>query len=1420
MKRHFSMRRLPNGKTDGAKHGAAMAAVVAAGFLCLAFLLSRPAKEEPQLPFRQKTWQRHFSVLKRPLGVEDVSGALTDSSTWQAGSEVQLPDFRAGSTPPAGHHGLASLAGQVVSLLPSADGGTWLAGKWSYAPGGFVLRLAQGGGLVFARFRFPADELVQHLRGLENGEWELEELPLAKAECHNFPKAPEVDPNYQAAASYADSTAPTFGPLDPLLDLTKGGSIVPLLESLPGAAGVLYLDFDGERVEDPFWNDGIVINAAPATIAGRRISTAQITEVWQMVAEDFLPFNLNVTTDEARYLAAPAGKRMRIIATPTDSWFGDAGGVAVGGSFPTTDLTENLPAWAFTYAGLSTTLLAESISHELGHTLGLSHDSLTNLQGTAVTVEYYGGHGSWGPIMGGPNKRSITQWSNCDYARGGNRDPYSDGVIREDDLAIISGASNGVGWRNDVVPDSLPGLMLEEKGTINQKGILGERKTASQPDVDVFTFQTAGGPWAVTASPAEKRPNLDVGIELLNDAGVVLASASPATSLSASLSGTLTPGRYHLRLTGTGNGNPAGPGYSAYASMGAYSLKGSYVPQDLNLPVITQEPAGATVSPGLPVAFRVDATSAGNLSYQWLKDGVPITGATKNLYSLPKTVVTQQGSYQCRVSNGAGSVLSQPAILRLYGLPAVLLQPTPSAFTLSAGQPLRLEAAAEGVGLLRYQWQWNSQNIAGETGPTLLRANAVFADSGSYRVLISNNYGSVTSKTAVVTVQAPVVITRQPPGSLGLPLAGAGSLSVAATGTGKLTYQWWKNGQIVPKATSPVLSLKPVTQATAGSYTCWVQNTVNTTVHRLESTACIVTVGSGLRIVTQPLAALAVPLDGTISLSTTATAAGPVSFQWQKNGIDLPGQNNSSLSVSPASWKDAGNYTCLVASEFDRQLTRIAKVVVAAAPRITADPVTQTLAKQSKVTLRVAATGTPPLLYQWRKNGIAIPKALAATFALVATESASYDCVVSNTLAGPARAAISAAAAITVLDRPVITPLPATLFRSKNSSLSLAAAVTGSPNMQFLWQKDGVTLPSQTTATLTLDALKVEDSGSYRLQVMNPVGNPYSTTMKLAVLEPIVIRNQPNPAVADLGGSVVFFVHASGGGTLRYQWYHNGIALPKAVSSLLSIAKTTAASAGNYHVVVSNAAESLVSNSVPLTMRPAGVAEILGFTPKLSEPGHLVEVDGLKFTTGMRIELVASNGTAYPVSHSLLSPSKCRFILPSVAHGSYTLRIATQGVYSTHPTSLRIASGANDHFNNARLVTDADGDYPSHITPALTAEADEPTHAYVPAEPNPMLEAAHSLWFRMTPAVAGRYEISIADANFNGRMGCYIGNQMENLQLVGFAFTDPPATISVAAGSTIRIAVDGFDFSEPTTGERYLDVGDFTLRIRRLGPLE
>lgn len=337
---------------------------------------------------------------------------------------------------------------------------------------------------------------------------------------------------------------------------------VPLLESRPGAPVVIYLDFDGEYVVSPYWNGGNPINAAPSGLTYN-----EMILTFEIMSEDFAPFNINVTTIRSVYDAAPVGTKNMCIFTTTSTARPGVGGVAWVNSLTHTTFT---PSWAFNYGAK---MAGETGSHEIGHVLGLTHDGHSPSSGSG---EYYPGHTSnnWGPIMGGAFAPAVVQWSKGEYQTANNH---------QDDLYIISRLSNKAGYITDEAGSSLGSaryLNYGSTGTLyGNSGVIS--KTS---DVDIYRFKTNGGninitlgtaPEITSGGTAYPITNLDARMELLNSSGSLIVSSDPAGTANPNITRSLSAGTYYLRIDGVGTGNPLTDGYSDYASLGRYTLTGT-----------------------------------------------------------------------------------------------------------------------------------------------------------------------------------------------------------------------------------------------------------------------------------------------------------------------------------------------------------------------------------------------------------------------------------------------------------------------------------------------------------------------------------------------------------------------------------------------------------------------------------------------------------------------------------------------------------------------------------------------------------------------------------------------------------------------------------------------------------------------------
>jgi hypothetical protein len=340
-----------------------------------------------------------------------------------------------------------------------------------------------------------------------------------------------------------------------------------IYNSYPSAQAVILLDFDGHNVTGTAWNWSGPINAASANL-----TSAQIAEIVSRVAEDYRPFNINVTTDESKYTAAPNNRRMRVIFTTTSSWYGSsAGGVAITNSFTSGD---NTPCFVFTaLLNYNTKYIAEAGSHEAGHTFGLTHQASYDAS-CVKRSDYHTGTGSgetaWAPIMGVGYYRNFTVWHNGPTGSGGCNSS-------QNDLAIITNSTNGIGYRVD---DHATSTREATTATFNSNIFNVNGVISQTDDADMFKFSVAQtGRFTLSGVPynvgvGNVGSNLDMQLDLYNNKNDLIGSYNPGTELGSIVDTLLNAGTYYFKVDGQGNMYA-----SEYGSMGSYSLQGNFTPQ-------------------------------------------------------------------------------------------------------------------------------------------------------------------------------------------------------------------------------------------------------------------------------------------------------------------------------------------------------------------------------------------------------------------------------------------------------------------------------------------------------------------------------------------------------------------------------------------------------------------------------------------------------------------------------------------------------------------------------------------------------------------------------------------------------------------------------------------------------------------------
>ena len=545
------------------------------------------------------------------------------------------------------------------------------------------------------------------------------------------------------------------------------------------------------------------------------------------------------------------------------------------------------------------------------------------------------------------------------------------------------------------------------------------------------------------------------------------------------------------------------------------------------------------------------------------------------------------------------AVVPAPGLALTSGTVPTILTP-PASRSAVAYSDLALSVAAAGSAPLAYQWQYNGGNLAGATNAALVLTNLQMSQAGSYAVWVYNQAGSVLSAPAVLTLALPAIITGQPQTVSTNPGATV-SFTVAATGTGSLSYQWRCNGTNLPGATSATLTLTNVQLAQNGAYSALVTDAISTV--SSQPAWLIVLVKP---IPTQGPSNMVAAVGEPVVLTASASGTLPMGARWRKNNgtyvdyVTLPG-NVASLTFSNIALSNAGFYTA-VFSNYAAPSPSVQQESAKGYLTVVVPPTNQLVAAGATAALPAVNGGMVLRYFAWECNGAA-------------------------------------------------------LLRGTNQGV--AASATNTLSVTNL-QASGV---GYYTYFITNAALYYVTNGSVITTNWMALGSPRGFTVYLGIAQPgapVIVLDPTNQLVLP-GATAILSVLAGGSAPLSYQWYLNTLnttnLLAGQTNAGLVVSNIQPTQLGWYRVVVTNSAGRVTSRAAELFFTSTdsdhdGVpdwAELLAGTDP-QDPSSYLKVDAMPAGTNLvTLRFMAVSNRTYSVVNAAETHPPLWTVLTNVA---------------------------------------------------------------------------------------------------------------------------------------------------------------------------
>lgn len=751
---------------------------------------------------------------------------------------------------------------------------------------------------------------------------------------------------------------------------------------------------------------------------------------------------------------------------------------------------------------------------------------------------------------------------------------------------------------NDTVPEGVESLIMTVTPVPGSYGVRFASATMYLGDNDAYASASVGFP-ATSSSRPENSGTVDIAVYSLSGQAVSARyRVNGGTATGNGVDFTLAEGTVNFAVGEFSKNisvnliNDLLPEPAETVVIDLFNLVGASLTtnsthtltiDNVSMPEAFSDPASAVTSSSMTFQGRV--MPGGLATTYWFEyGGTTAYGQTTPVQNLPAgaapTPVSTAVSgltlvsyhYRLVAQNSLGISRGVDQFPGVISTPPVIIT-HPQNTVVDIGDMTEISILASGGGL-SFQWQKDAgsgmQDIDGATQTSLVFPAASLSDAASYRCIVTNTDGTVTSGAATLTVVTPPVITLDPVSQTASD-DDTVTFTTAASGL-FLNYQWQKDGEDLSGQTAATLTLTSVTTLDDGSYRCVVSNTAGSDI----SAAATLQVDGAPGIVTHPQD-IAVNLGAMATFSVTASGPG-LSYQWQRNlgmgMMDVAGANDPSYVIAAATDSDVGSYRCMVSNLHGAVFTNPATLTVVSPP-VLVSPLTAT-----SVTVNEGQTFTTSvsvqglfLTYQWRRDGLNIPDATSPTLTISnLTESfnGDYTCRVANAAGN----LVTPAVTLLVVTPPVIVDHPTDTLVNQGDPATLSINASG-PLLTYQWWQNGLPVSGATRSSYTIPSMSLTTLGRYYCRVSNSAGTVTSRFALAGIIGMPIITQPPYPVLAE-AGSLMRMEIVADGSDLSYSWKLNG--KPAGTGPILIAWPYTTKNSGVYVAEVKNSLRTTTSS--------------------------------------------------------------------------------------------------------------------------------------------------------------------------------------------------------------------------------------------------